>query len=235
LWENCAYLANDAKRAQAFALLKRTVGLTPTAIERAPMAKLLAVARHGIVAPLFTRKLRLSAQIALGEFDSDVDAALSSDPVKAARQLRRFPGIGAPSAERMLVASGRLRTLPLDSNALRVLRRIGFGRALKSYAATYNSVQEAVSIGRSSAKSLFAAGLLLRRHGQTICKNAAARCGACKLRPMCVYGSASRSTVATEALASSHDQSALLATVPCARRLCRQCRVRNNRGRQPSP
>jgi len=75
LWDNCAYLANDDKRAQAFALLKRTVGLTPKAIERAPMAKLVAVTRHGIVAALFARKLQLSAEIALGEFDGDVDAA----------------------------------------------------------------------------------------------------------------------------------------------------------------
>jgi endonuclease-3 len=189
LWENCAYLANDDKRARAFALLKRTVGLSPKAIEQAPMAKLLAVTRHGIVAPLFARKLRLSAEIALGDFDGDVDATLSSDPVKAARQLRRFPGIGAPSAERMLVASGRLRALPLDSNALRVLQRIGFGKSLKSYSATYRSVQAAVPIGRMPAKSLFSATLLLRRHGQTICRTSSPRCGACKLQAMCAFRS----------------------------------------------
>jgi len=189
LWENCSYLANDEKRAQAFALLRRTVGLTPKAIHRAPMAKLLAVTRHGIVAALFARKLQLSAEIALGEFDGDVDRALSNDPAKAMRQLRRFPGVGAPSAERMLVASARLRALPMDSNALRVLQRIGFGKSLKSYSAMYRSVQAAVPIGRMPAKSLFRAALQLRRHGQTICRASSPLCGGCNLRAMCVFGS----------------------------------------------
>lgn len=189
LWENCAYLANDEERARAFALLKRSVGTTPAAVERTRMTALLAVTHHGIIPDLFARKLRLAAEIALGEFDGDVEAALSSDPTKAVRQLRRFPGIGEPGAEQILVALGRMRTLPLDSNGLRVLQRVGFGSALKSYSSTYRSVKSAVTIGRNSAKALFSASLLLQRHGKEICKRTTPLCGACKLRPMCAYGS----------------------------------------------
>jgi endonuclease-3 len=189
LWENIAYLVDDATRAKAFALLKKTVGLKPDDILRAKNPALLAVTRHGIVPEMFARKLRTVAEIARDKFGGKVDAVLSRDPAQAAKQLRAFPGIGEPGAEKILVAIGRARTLPLDSNGLRVLVRVGFGQSLRSYAATYRSVKSALPIGRASAKSLFAAHLLLQRHGREVCKTAAPQCGRCMLRPMCAYGS----------------------------------------------
>jgi endonuclease-3 len=187
LWDNVVYLAGDAKRAEAFALLKKTVGLRPDDILRARNPTLLAVTRHGIVPELFARKLRTAAELALGNFDGKVDASLSKDPAKAVTQLRVFPGIAEPGAEKILVAIGRLRTLPLDSNGLRVLLRVGFGHTLKSYAATYRSVKAALPIGRSSEMSLFATHLLLQRHGREVCKTSAPQCSRCELRTMCAY------------------------------------------------
>ena len=187
LWENVAYLASDDTRGDAFALLERSVGFAPEEILRARIPVLLEVTRHGIVANLFARKLQNAAQIAVDKFDGDVDAALSNDPAKAARQLRAFPGIGEPGAEKILVALGRVKTLALDSNGLRVLQRVGFGSALRSYAASYRSVKAAVPIAGISAKKLFEAYLLLRTHGQTICKAGAPLCSACQLRTMCAY------------------------------------------------
>ena len=49
LWENVAYLANDAKRAEAFAELRDKVGLTPKDIRKAKDSTLLAIASKGIV------------------------------------------------------------------------------------------------------------------------------------------------------------------------------------------
>ena len=49
LWENVAYLANDAKRAEAFAELRTRVGLAPGDIRKAQDSVLLAVAGKGIV------------------------------------------------------------------------------------------------------------------------------------------------------------------------------------------
>ena len=189
LWENVAYLADDEKRAQAFALLKKTVGLKPDDILHARNPTLLAITRHGIVPEMFARKLRTAAEIARDKFGGKGDAALSRDPAQAAKQLRAFPGIGEPGAEKILVAIGRLRTLPLDSNGLRVLVRVGFGQSLRSYPATYRSVKSALPLGRASAKSLFATHVLLQRHGREVCKTAAPQCGRCMLRPICAYGS----------------------------------------------
>lgn len=188
LWENVAYLADDAKRTEAFALLKKTVGTAPGDVLAANNPTLLQVTRYGIVAPLFARKLRSAAELARDKFGGRVDRALSHDPAEAARQLRVFPGIGEPGAEKILVAIGRTRTLPLDSNGLRVLLRIGFGSSVRSYAATYRSVKAALALGRTSAKSLFTTHLLLQRHGRVVCKTSNPRCDACLLLPMCAYG-----------------------------------------------
>jgi endonuclease III len=187
LWENVAYLADDEKRTQAFTLLQRTVGTTPAEILRARMSALLEVTRHGIVANLFAQRLHAAAQLALDKFDGNVDAALSTDVATATRQLGVFPGIGEPGAEKILVALGRARTLPLDSNGLRVLTRVGFGSPLKSYTSTYRSVKEALPIGKASAKALFAAHLLLQRHGREVCRRSAPECGRCALQPVCAF------------------------------------------------
>ena len=187
LWENVAYLANDDTRARAFALLKRSVGFAPEKILRARIPVLLEVTRHGIVANLFARKLQQAAQIAIDSFDGNVDKSLDDDPAKAARQLRAFPGIGEPGAEKILVAIGRAKTLPLDSNGLRVMQRVGFGSVVRSYSASYRSVKAAVPIAGVSAKKLFEAYLLLQTHGRTICKAGTPLCGACQLRTLCAY------------------------------------------------
>src|SRR5207248_498366 len=141
----------------AFTLLRRSVGFDPEKILRARTPALLEVTRHGIVANLFARKLQQSAQIAIDKFGGTVDKRLDEDPAKAAKQLRAFPGIGEPGAEKILVALGRAKTLPLESNGLRVMQRVGFGHLLKSYSATYRSVKAAVPIARVPSKRLYVA------------------------------------------------------------------------------
>lgn len=188
LWENAAYLADDARRAAAFALLAETVGLAPEQILAAPEDALLAVTRHGIEAERFAGKLRECARIALAELGGDVGAALRRPPAEAKRALRRFPGIGEPGAEKILLFTGTLPVLALDSNGLRVLLRLGFGTETGRYAADYASAQRAA--GAADTRDfdlLIAAHQLLRLHGQTLCRRSTPRCPACPLRSRCAY------------------------------------------------
>src|SRR5215472_16355075 len=64
LWENVAYLANDAKRAEAFEELRTKVGLTPAAIRKAKDSVLFAIGSKGIVAKGTVEKLRTAAEVA---------------------------------------------------------------------------------------------------------------------------------------------------------------------------
>ena len=108
--------------------------------------------------------------------------------MEAKKLLRRFPGIGEPSADKILLFCRAQRTLGPDSNALRVLVRLGFGKESDSYQRTYRSVAEAVAPDLpADFASMIKAHQLLRRHGQELCKRAAPRCDACPLASACVW------------------------------------------------
>src|SRR5262249_58684200 len=89
-------------------------------------------------------------------------------PAEAARALRRFPGIGEPGAEKILLFAGALEVLALESNGLRVLLRLGYGEEEKSYAAAYKSAQAAAAPQPPGAgvTCLARPHLPLRRHAQ---------------------------------------------------------------------
>ena len=57
----------------------------------------------------------------------------------------RFPGIGKPGAERIALFTGTRAVLALDSNALRVLVRLGYGDPDAAYATTYRQAQTQAS------------------------------------------------------------------------------------------
>lgn len=193
LFENVAYLADDARRREAFAELERTVGTRPEPILAASDGRLLAVARRGILPGTFAAKLREAARIAFEEFGGDLDAALSGSPAAAKKALRRFPGIGEPAAEKILLTTGRAASLAPDSNALRVLVRLGWVEEAKAYAATYRA---AVNLGEEQLgqdlEALLRAHQLLRRHGQELCKRSAPLCERCPLAGVCATGLRSR-------------------------------------------
>jgi endonuclease III len=189
LLENVAYLVSDERREQAFNALRERVGLTPPEILMAHDEALLEVARLGGMHPAArVEKLRRIAQIALQEFDGDLEAVLKQPIAKAKKALKKFSGIGDPGAERILLFSRTHPVLALDSNGLRVLLRLGYGEERKSYSSTYRSAQEAVE-GESKKEFdwLIAAHQLLRRHGQELCKMKDPICSACPLKEYCVY------------------------------------------------
>jgi endonuclease-3 len=189
LLENLAYLASDEKREAAFRELKKRVGTTPKEILAAPARALQEVAAiGGIIADERAERLRDIASIALEEFDGDLREVLAWPLTKARRALKRFPSIGDPGAEKILLFTGAHPVLALDSNALRVLVRLGYGREQKSYAATYRSAQEAATReSRVECAWLVRAHQLLRRHGQETCRRSAPECGDCPLARGCAY------------------------------------------------
>src|SRR4051812_3405975 len=85
LWENVAYLADDDRRAAAFSLLKKSVGVRPEQIAAAPDEALLAAARFGIMPASRVEKMRRCAAIALAEFDGDLRPILDLPVPKALR------------------------------------------------------------------------------------------------------------------------------------------------------
>jgi endonuclease-3 len=189
LLERVAYLVSDERRAEAFAALKKRVGTSADRILAAPRKVLVEVARLGGMHPeRRAEDLREIARIVKDRFGGDLPSALRLPLPDAKRALRLFPGIGEPGAEKILLFSGAYALLPLESNGLRTLLRLGFGVEQKAYAASYRSAQAAVAEGlpRDTAW-LVRAHQLLRRHGQTICKASVPLCARCPLRGDCAY------------------------------------------------
>jgi endonuclease III len=145
LYETIAYLASDERRAAAFDDLQTQVGLEPTAIMAASMEKLTSITRLGGIHPeLRAARLKEIAQIVLNDFDGDLKIVLQLSLPKALKALRKFPAIGAPGAEKILLFTKTHPLLSLESNGLRALLRLGFGKEGKNYSASYSSVQEAL-------------------------------------------------------------------------------------------
>lgn len=187
LWENVAYLAAPARRREAFVSLEKAVGLSPAAIRAAKRAALARVTSHGILGDTFVEKLRECARIALDECGGDLDAVVRRPLAEARKILRSFPGIGEPGAEKVLLFSGRQALLAPDSNALRVLVRLGLVLEGKSYARTYAASRQAAGDLPQTVKAMQEAHLLLQRHGQTVCRRTAPRCPICPLVDVCAH------------------------------------------------
>jgi endonuclease III len=122
-------------------------------------------------------------------FGGDLRAAVKQ-PLPAARQaLTRFPGIGEPGAEKVLLFSGSHPVFAMDSNVLRVLLRIGYGQERKGYAATYRAVQQAVDKElRKDCAWLLRGYQLLRAHAQSLCRRTKPHCPECPIRQDCAFG-----------------------------------------------
>ena len=172
LLENVAYLVDDARRLETFRKLRDEIGLSPDAILSASAEKIAKVIEGGGMLPPH----RAAKVIACARLAEKIGVTLDK------KILRKYPGVGEPLADKILLFNGKQRTLAPDSNALRVLLRLGFGTESKNYAASYKSA--VVAAGElPNAKE---AHLLLRRHGQEICKRTP-RCELCPLRDVCAW------------------------------------------------
>lgn len=189
LFENVAYLASDEQRSNAFAALKNSVGLQPTDILNATGDRLLEVAKLGGPVPeLRIEKLRDIARTTIEEFSGNLNIVRTLPINEAKKALRKFPGIGGPGAEKILLFT-RTHPLPVfDSNGLRVLTRVGISDERKNYSATYRSAVETVKAQTEPDIDLFIKAYdLFRRHGQQICKRKSPMCSSCALREDCRY------------------------------------------------
>lgn len=188
LCENVIYLADDARREKAFQMLKQRVGTKPQQILAAPDELLFEIAALGILPDQRVDKLRKVAQIAIKEFQGDLRVILQKPQREAKSALQKFPSIGEPGAEKILLFSRSHPVLALESNGLRVLLRLGFGEAHKNYSASYKSVQAAVqSQLKEDYDWLIGAHQLLRQHGQELCKRNQPQCEMCPLARGCAY------------------------------------------------
>ncbi len=189
LYEMVAYLRDDEHRAATFAELKKRVGTKPQQILAADLDTLVEICRKGgIEAESRARRIRMVAELALCDFGGDLRSVLKKPLKEAKKDLMKFPSIGEPGAEKILLFNKAHPVLALDSNGLRVLQRLGFAPALKNYSTAYRAAREALQEQwPKSCDKLIEAHQLLRQHGKEFCKSTRPLCDACPLASDCRY------------------------------------------------
>lgn len=168
LAENIGYLVDDQRRWQALAELRDTVGLAPEQILATPDEVLRGIV-VGVRPAERVARLRQCAELAI-----------------ANAPWRAFPGIGVPGADRIELFTGARAVPALDANGLRVLTRLGYGDAERSYSASYRHAQAAASTSLpATVAAVQRASQLLRRHGQVTCRRSNPACATCPLAAHC--------------------------------------------------
>jgi endonuclease-3 len=191
MWENACYLLPDERRREVFEALQDQVGMNAAAIDRAPDSMLLPLALRGGMRPeMRVFRWREVARITLQQFDGDLSTILKRPYTEAKRALKQFPNIGDPGAEKILLFCGMRSGLPLESNGLRVLTRVGWGRLQRNYGSMYRDVQQNIApMLPREVQALQEAFLLLREHGRVVCKDKIPRCKKCPLADGCDHAS----------------------------------------------
>lgn len=176
--QTCGYPASEEACNKGWAALSREVGVTVDAILAAPKAKRVRAMRAGGIVP----ELRAERLV---EIASRVKEGAD---LRSRKVLKTFPTIGDPGADRILLFTRVEPVAAVPSNATQVPLRLGVAPEQRSYAASYKAVQTALDAELPRTfEARIRAYLLLRRHGETVCKRSRPLCSECPLTAQCAY------------------------------------------------
>lgn len=190
VWWHCGYPPSDAACTAGWEKLKSAIDVGPRSLLQATAAKLAALLKAGgLIAELRAERLQKIAKVVEDEFGGDLAVALRGSPAQARKILKTFPGIGDPGADRILLFAGIAPIAAAPSNCPQVLSRILHGREQETYRANYRASQEAIATELpQTVDARIRAYLLLKRHGQELCRRAKPLCEKCPVRLRCFFG-----------------------------------------------
>src|SRR5882724_4786741 len=161
VYVNSGYPAADLPCSRGFEALKREVGLKPENILEAPKTKLTKLMRlGGIVPELRAEKLKDIARMVKADLGGDLKAALN----KWLLEEKKQPGKGIHGAKNVL------QKFPLigepGADKILLFSKLAAVAAVPSRQRAY---------------------LLIKKHGQEICKRSTPKCEICPLTGSCAY------------------------------------------------
>ena len=191
IWMNCGYPASDVNCTRGWAAVQGAVGTKPEQILAAPREKLAqALKNGGIVPELRANRLAEIATRVETEFPNGFEKTLAGDAAEARKTLKKFPTIGDPGADRILLFTRIAAVAAVPSNHPQVLVRIRAGKEVEDYKVNYRAAQKALEQSvPQDFKQRMRAYLLLKAHGEALCKRTNPKCHECPLRPDCKYAS----------------------------------------------
>ena len=189
IWWHCGYPASDAACERGWKSLNEKIGIEPQQLLAASSKDLASALKPGGMVPeLRAVRLKEIAARVRDHFAGDLRNALVG-PLKDVRKtLKKFPGIADPGADRVLLFGGIAPVAAVPSNCPHVLVRIQRGQDRENYAVTYKEAQQAILTELPETfDARIRAYLLLKRHGQDVCKRTKPLCDQCLLNSACAF------------------------------------------------
>jgi endonuclease III len=191
LHRNCGYPQSDERCDNGFRALKETVGLETAkilAVADSRLARVMRESKSGMVPEKRAQRLKEIAAYVQAKFGGSLKTTLAGSPAEARKALKQFPTIGDSGADRILLFGGISPVAAIPANGVRVPLRIAFGEEKKNYAASYRAAQEYVEAEIApELTDRQRAYLLLKTHGEEICKTTKPLCDECPISADCAY------------------------------------------------
>ena len=190
VWWHCGYPASDARCAKGWESLTKLVGVDVEAILNANPDRLAnALKPGGMVPELRAMRLKEIAERVVKQYGGDLREGLNGLSVAQARSaLKQFPNIADPGADRILLFAGISPVAAVPSNCPHVLVRIQAGQERENYGRSYREAQELIEGGLPATfDSRTRAYLLLKCHGQQLCKSSNPKCDICPVAMHCAF------------------------------------------------
>ena len=190
IWWHCGYPASDVTCRKGWLSLNAATGTDPERLLAANPSKLAeALKAGGMVPELRAMRMKEIAERVVREFCGDLTTALRGlTAVKARAALKKFPNIADPGADRIVLFAGLSPVAAVPSNCPQVLVRIRRGPEYSNYGFNYRAAQSAIEAEvPANFDARIRAYLLLKRHGQEICKRTQPKCAVCPLTALCKF------------------------------------------------
>jgi endonuclease-3 len=190
VWWHCGYPPSDEACNKGWASLRAEQDVAPAKLAKARASVLSRLLKPGGLIPeLRAPRIKDIAAEVVEEWGGDLSHALRAMPAAAAtKALKKLPGIGEPGAERILLFGGIAPLPAVPSNATQVAVRMQRGASLDSYTKDYREGRRLIETQiPATLVARQRAFLLLKVHGQTLCKRSAPKCDACPIAPTCAY------------------------------------------------
>jgi endonuclease-3 len=190
VWLHCGYPASDVRCAKGWESLTSQIGVAVNQILDADPAKLAnALKPGGMVPELRAMRLKEIAERVIRQYGGDLSDGLRGLSVAQVRHaLKQFPNIADPGADRILLFAGISPVAAVPSNCPHVLVRIQAGQERENYGVTYREAQRMIEDGLPATfDSRTRAYLLLKHHGQQVCKSSKPKCDTCPVAEDCAF------------------------------------------------
>lgn len=189
VWWHCGYPQSDAACQRGWTALNNVTSTDCESLLKVSTPKLASALKAGGMVPeLRAERLKEIAARVKDEFGGDLREALVGPITRVRKLLKEFPGIADPGADRILLFAGISPIAAVPSNCVHVLTRIVGGSESDSYNHQYKQAQAAIENGVAATFDPRArAYLLLKRHGQEMCKRTKPKCEVCPVSGKCVY------------------------------------------------